>query len=200
MDGTLLDLHFDNYFWCEFLPRHYAEVNQMDLTQVHQEVFSRYHQHRGTLKWYCVDHWSQQLNLNLAELKQQHQDRIRWRPHAEAFLQWLQPQCPLYLVTNAHRSSLDIKCAMTGLDQYFTHVISSHDFQAPKESLAFWQALQTQYSFDPATSLFIDDNCDILTTAQRFGLGHLYSIDQPDSQVAPRQRLPFPTLDFSQYV
>jgi 5'-nucleotidase len=25
MDGTLLDLRFDNYFWAEFLPERYAE-------------------------------------------------------------------------------------------------------------------------------------------------------------------------------
>jgi FMN phosphatase YigB (HAD superfamily) len=25
MDGTLLDLRFDNYFWMEFLPERYAE-------------------------------------------------------------------------------------------------------------------------------------------------------------------------------
>ena len=30
MDGTLLDLHFDNHFWLEHLPRRYAE--QFDLT------------------------------------------------------------------------------------------------------------------------------------------------------------------------
>ncbi|HEC04859.1 MAG TPA: haloacid dehalogenase, partial [Thiothrix sp.] len=24
MDGTLLDLHFDNHFWLEHLPIHYA--------------------------------------------------------------------------------------------------------------------------------------------------------------------------------
>ena len=25
MDGTLLDLHFDNHFWREHMPRRYAE-------------------------------------------------------------------------------------------------------------------------------------------------------------------------------
>ena len=27
MDGTLLDLHFDNHFWLEFLPQRYAELH-----------------------------------------------------------------------------------------------------------------------------------------------------------------------------
>ncbi|HNG60363.1 MAG TPA: haloacid dehalogenase, partial [Cellvibrionaceae bacterium] len=27
MDGTLLDLHYDNYFWLEYLPRAFAAKN-----------------------------------------------------------------------------------------------------------------------------------------------------------------------------
>ena len=29
MDGTLLDLHFDNFFWSEHLPRTYALRHQI---------------------------------------------------------------------------------------------------------------------------------------------------------------------------
>ena len=28
MDGTLLDLHFDNYFWQEYVPQKYAEKHR----------------------------------------------------------------------------------------------------------------------------------------------------------------------------
>ena len=28
MDGTILDLHFDNYFWKEYVPQKYAEKTQ----------------------------------------------------------------------------------------------------------------------------------------------------------------------------
>ena len=28
MDGTLLDLHFDNHFWLEHLPKRYAAIHQ----------------------------------------------------------------------------------------------------------------------------------------------------------------------------
>ena len=27
MDGTLLDLHYDNHFWLEHLPQRYAELH-----------------------------------------------------------------------------------------------------------------------------------------------------------------------------
>ena len=32
MDGTLLDLHFDNYFWTEHLPDIYSRKHQLDET------------------------------------------------------------------------------------------------------------------------------------------------------------------------
>lgn len=31
MDGTLLDLHFDNFFWLEYLPLRYAEQHSLPL-------------------------------------------------------------------------------------------------------------------------------------------------------------------------
>ncbi len=33
MDGTLLDLYFDNHFWQELIPLRYAQQNGMDLVQ-----------------------------------------------------------------------------------------------------------------------------------------------------------------------
>ena len=30
MDGTLLDLHYDNYFWQQHMPRRYAEIHRRD--------------------------------------------------------------------------------------------------------------------------------------------------------------------------
>jgi len=31
LDGTLLDLHFDNHFWLEYVPRCYAEKHDLSL-------------------------------------------------------------------------------------------------------------------------------------------------------------------------
>mgnify|MGYP002053922159 CR=1 FL=1 len=29
LDGTLLDLHFDNHFWVEFVPEHFAQDHRL---------------------------------------------------------------------------------------------------------------------------------------------------------------------------
>ena len=38
MDGTLLDLHFDNHFWLEFVPHKYAELKGIALRRLRLTV------------------------------------------------------------------------------------------------------------------------------------------------------------------
>ena len=68
MDGTLLDLHFDNHFWLQHVPRRYAEATGQPLATATAELMHRYQSVEGTLEWYCVDHWSRELGLDIALL------------------------------------------------------------------------------------------------------------------------------------
>ena len=52
MDGTLLDLHFDNHFWQTHLPRRYAEARGLPAEAGRGELMARYHSRAGTLEWY----------------------------------------------------------------------------------------------------------------------------------------------------
>ena len=58
MDGTLLDLHFDNHFWLEHVPRRYGEKHGMSPAAAKAELYPRFRAIEGTLNWYCVDHWT----------------------------------------------------------------------------------------------------------------------------------------------
>lgn len=183
MDGTLLDLHFDNYFWLEHLPLRYAEKNALNLSEARRHIHELIHEAQGTLQWYCLDHWSQLMAMSIAELKREVAHKIQARPHTMAFLQFLQhSQKRVLLITNAHRDSLDLKLACTDIAPYFHQIISSHDYGAPKESQDFWLALAKAEHFDPARSLFIDDTPRVLASAQLFGIAHLICITEPDSQ------------------
>ena len=42
MDGTLLDLHFDNRFWREHVPARFAAARGLDLAQAREELLARY--------------------------------------------------------------------------------------------------------------------------------------------------------------
>lgn len=185
MDGTLLDLHFDNYFWLEHLPAVYAQRNGLPLADAHQHLAGYFKAHEGTLNWYCLDFWSAALKLNVGELKREVQHKIKIRPFVEGFLTALRSHNKkLVLITNAHQDVLKLKLEVTQINQWLDVVLSSHQFKYPKEHQTFWQRLAQVEPFDPNRTLFIDDTVRILQAAQDFGIRHLLCIHQPDSQQA----------------
>jgi len=185
MDGTLLDLHFDNYFWLEHLPKRYAEIHNVDFATATQRLMENIKQHEGTLQWYCLEFWSKELDVDIRSLKVEIKHKIQIRPHVQEFLTRLRQQHKkCLLVTNAHPQSVSLKLEVTEIDKYLDIIISSHELNHPKEAQEFWQALQVREHFDPARTLFIDDTARILESAKKFGIRHLLGIHQPDSQIA----------------
>ncbi|MGI9275161.1 MAG: GMP/IMP nucleotidase [Endozoicomonas sp.] len=183
MDGTILDLHFDNYFWQEYVPQKYAEKHSISLEQSKTELEPRFSQMYGKLQWYCLDYWEKELDLDIVALKREINHLISFRPHAEAFLQNLRDQGKeVIMITNAHPNSLSIKQERLVMAHYFDRLISSHDFGFPKESQAFWQQLEADISLNRDRALFIDDNIGILDAARTYGIAHLLAIRYPDSQ------------------
>ncbi|MCA6063230.1 GMP/IMP nucleotidase [Thalassolituus marinus] len=193
MDGTLLDLHFDNYFWLDHLPAAYAAHHDMSEEEALSELNKSFVGLRGTLNWYCLDYWTELTGLPIAELKRDVQHKIGFRPHVKDFLQQLRVMGKrTVIVTNAHRDSVNLKMEHTGLDQLVDRIISSHDYQEPKESQAFWDHLRQDENFDPARTLLIDDSQAVLESAARWGIGWLLTIFHPDSQKAPNTDSRFP--------
>ncbi|MFA0809751.1 GMP/IMP nucleotidase [Microbulbifer epialgicus] len=195
MDGTLLDLHYDNHFWLDHLPRRYAQVHGLDPEQALHKLQQEINARRGTLEWYCLDFWAETLELDILSILREIEGRIALRPHTEAFLQGLQQLCkPTFLVTNAHRQGLNHKLEITGIDRWFDDIISSHDYGHAKESCYFWQALREEVEFDPKRTLFVDDNQSVLAAAQDYGIAHLLCIRQPDSRGPRREITDFPAI------
>src|SRR3989304_5358299 len=88
-DGTLLDLHFDNQFWQELIPRRYAERRGLDVHTAKSVLSRVFERSTGTLNWYCLDYWTRELGLDIALLKREVAHLIALRPHAVEFLQAL---------------------------------------------------------------------------------------------------------------
>ena len=195
MDGTLLDLHFDNYFWLDHLPRLYAEKHGIPEADATSALHGRFDGRQGTLDWYSLDYWSAQLDMDVPSLKQELRHMIRLRPHALEFLQRLHagPR-EVVLVTNAHRKTLDIKMAQVDITPWFDRMVVSHDLAAPKEDQAFWHALQALHPFNPARTLLIDDTESVLQSAHDYGIAHLLTLLQPDSQLQKRLDTRFPGI------
>lgn len=195
MDGTLLDLHYDNYFWLEHLPRRYSEIKGCEVNQVRADLHGRYQRMRGTLDWYCLEYWQRELDIDLVALKHEVIHKVRFRPGAEDFLLWLRGSGKrIFLVSNAHRFSIDLKFEYLQLHAYFDYVCSSHDYQSPKEQQDFWQAFQADIPFRVEKALFIDDNIDVLNSARLYGIGQLISIEQPDLSKPSQPQAGYPQI------
>ncbi|AWM59495.1 GMP/IMP nucleotidase YrfG [Pseudomonas sp. SCT] len=183
MDGTLLDLHFDNHFWLELLPQRYAELHGISRAMAELELAPLFNEHVGKLTWYCLDYWTRELNLPIREMKREIAELIALRPSADDFLAALREAGKrVVLITNAHRDSLSLKLEKVELAPWFDRLISSHDYGYPKEEPQFWHALRQDLDFDPARALFIDDSLPILRSAERFGIAHLLAVREPDSR------------------
>ena len=200
MDGTLLDLQFDNYFWHEFVPLKYSELHGLNLIQAKQLLKQRYRSKAGTLEWYCTDYWSKNLQLNIPELKREISHQIKIFPNVKEFLRMLiKINKRVVMVTNAHRDSLDIKLQHLNLHSYFDNIVSSHDFGCPKEEARFWNKLNQTEPHNNAETLFMDDNLTVLAAAEAHGIEHLITIKRPDTSLPAQDTLHYRAIsDFSE--
>ena len=134
MDGTLLDLHFDNYFWLEHVPKRYAERRNLSLDRAKQELLQRYKAVEGTMDWYCLDYWSGELGMDVPVLKEEVDHLIAVHPYVTEFLDAVRGSGRrTVLVTNAHGKSLALKMRRTRLGGHLHALVCAHDLGLPKE-------------------------------------------------------------------
>ena len=195
MDGTLLDLHYDNHFWLEHLPLRYSEKKSISLKAAKDKLKADYLAVAGTIQWYCLDYWSERTGMPIQSLKREVQHLIQLRSDANDFLLALKAAGKdIVLVTNAHPDALSLKIECTQLDQYFDTLYSTHDFGVTKESQLLWQRLQNKHGFDCNKTLFIDDSIEILKSAQQYGIKYLLAVANPDSKKADNIITDFSTI------
>jgi HAD superfamily hydrolase (TIGR01509 family) len=196
MDGTLLDLGFDNWFWGEYLPAHWAGKRGCTLADAIRELQPRFAAAHGRLDWYCIDFWSRELELDLRALTHAAGARVRWIPGAEEFLERLGRLGKWrVLLTNAHPATLAIKDSFAGVVPRLDAAYSSHDFGAPKEHPDFWPRFAAARAFDRARTLLVDDNVAVLAAARDYGIGWLCEIRRPDLQRPARTAAEFHGVD-----
>lgn len=189
MDGTVLDLAFDNYVWLQLIPERYAEANEMTVDEARAYVLGQAKARQGRLEWYCLDHWSELLGLDVLGLHRGVNDRIRFLPGALEFLQTVRANdVRVLLVTNSHPGTLDLKDEVTGLSVHFDAIYTSHEFGFAKETQDFWNALQEEERFERDTTLFVDDSHYVLDSAATWGIGMLVEVLRPDTTVTKVRR------------
>ena len=195
MDGTLLDLHFDNHFWQEHVPHRYAEKHGLTPAAAKDILVPRFRRAEGTLDWYCVDYWTRELGLDIALLKEEVDHLIAVHPHVIDFLDAVRTLGRrLVLVTHAHGKSLSLKLARTQLGGHFDAVVCAHDLGLPKEHPPFWDKMQRVEPFDPGHALLIDDSLPVLRSARSYGIAQLLAVKHPDSKGPPKDHGEFAAI------
>ncbi|GIU15132.1 MULTISPECIES: GMP/IMP nucleotidase [unclassified Shewanella] len=201
MDGTLLDLHFDNHFWMQLIPKELSQQRGISVKEAGEWVEQCYTHVEGTLNWYCLDYWEQQMGLDIMSLHRTLVDRIQLRQDSMPFLEALQNAGKSrILVTNAHPKNLMLKLEHTDLGLGLDEMISSHETGYPKEHPEFWVQLFERFNLQPSRCLFIDDNEAILQAARLAGVGYQLGISNPDSQKPNKIFNDFPAIEDYHYL
>ena len=187
MDGTLLDLNYDNQIFAHRLPAAFAKHHELTLEAASQQLGDHMAKVSGTMDFYRLNYWRDLTGLDILALHEQAANLICFLPGAAEFLGRLSEHGKRTLiVTNADRQSFAIKDRVLRLSPRVNQVISSHDLGIPKEENAFWVWLAEQHDLNPSTTLFVDDTARILRAAETFGIAHTLAVAQPDQQRPPR--------------
>ncbi|MBI4838339.1 MAG: GMP/IMP nucleotidase [Nitrospirae bacterium] len=195
MDGTLLDLYFDDYFWVHLVPEKYAEKHNMTFGAAKDLLYNTYKSHEKTLNWCDIDFWSRELHLDIPALKEQIRHLIEVHPHVIDFLKMLRKhRKKIFLVTNAHYKTVNIKFKKTQIGRYFDSVLCSFDAGYPKEDIEFWHNAQKILKFDKEKTLFIDDTEDVLITAKAYGIKYLLFKATANSRAEPKKSRKFSVI------
>jgi putative hydrolase of the HAD superfamily len=197
MDGTLLDKYFDDYFWEEYVPTVFAEVNDLSPEEAHTTLLARYQRVESTLQWTDLDYWSEQLQLDIPELKCRIDHLIQVHPYVIDFLKFTQSiGKDIHLVTNAHSKTLEIKMRKTALGPWFTRIICSEEVGEAKEHPEFWGNLEKILGFDKERTLLADDTLKVLRSARDAGIRHLIHVARPSSRLPVQFSREFPSITY----
>lgn len=184
MDGTLLDRHFDNFFFEEELPRRYALLHRLSFEESRDRLMAMYRSVEGELAWTDLNYWTRRIGIDVVAMHKELDHMIGFLPGAEEFLRHLrQLGKKVTIVTNAHSTGVSVKAAKTGLDRHVDRIVDAFEVGYLKMRPEYWPTCQRLLGFDPSRSLFMDDDEGCLTAAKEFGVVHLVHSAKSSSQL-----------------
>ena len=184
MDGTLLDRHFDNFFFEEELPRRYAMLHGLAFEESRDRLMAMYRSVEGELAWTDLDYWTRRVGIDVVAMHKELDHMIGFLPGAEEFLRHLgQLGKRVTIVTNAHSTGVSVKAAKTGLDRHVDRIVDAFEVGYLKMRPEYWPTCQRLLGFDPSRSLFMDDDQGCLQAAKAFGVAHLVHSAKSSSQL-----------------
>jgi len=197
MDGTLLDKHFDDYFWEQYVPEHYSLKHDLSIEDARKELLNRYRKVENTLCWTDLDYWSEQLGLDIPELKTGLNHLISVHPYVPEFLHFCRETGKkVFLVTNAHPKTLSIKLEKTSIGHRFERIVCADEIGLAKEQKEFWQRLEGLLRYDRTSTMLADDTEKVLRAAEKYGMGLLIYVARPSSMKPVEYSPRYPSIEY----
>ena len=138
MDGTILDLNYDNHVWNQALPSAYAEKHSINEEAARSKLIGHMQEIHGTIDFYSFPYWAQYTGLDITALHRGFTELIQFRPGAMAFLKWAKTKKKETIIaTNAHPESIQIKNEVSALSSHVNHITSSINMDTQKKLLNF---------------------------------------------------------------
>lgn len=192
MDGTLLDRHFDDFFFEDALPTRYAAKYHLSFEDAQRKLIALYRSKKEQLEWADLHYWTRELSIDLVALHEEFAPLIRYHKDTETFFRFLRrTRKHASIVTNSHDEGLKIKIARTGLDHCVDRIVNAFEIGCLKRHQEFWSRVQPLLGFDPARTLYVDDDEACLEAARKHGIHHLVHRCTPNSQLEPRPSTQF---------
>ena len=186
LDGVILDTSYDNYFWQKHIPLVYAKkksISEKDAISITHALFNF---KKKSKDWYDVVYWSNILDIDIVQEKKKKENMtlISIKQGSLEVLSKLKNlNKKLFLVTNAHRKTLDIKLSKFDLSKYFDQLVCSHELGYVKENIQFWHILRNRLDIDYDKSVLVEDTFDNITSAYHAGLNNFIYISNVNKNI-----------------
>jgi putative hydrolase of the HAD superfamily len=196
MDGTLLDRHFDNFFFEEELPRRYAKMKGLSFDASREELMAMYRSVEGELAWTDLHYWSNRVGIDVVAMHRELQHLIGFLPGAEEFLTAVRRRGKrLVVLTNAHHAGVAVKVAKTGLDRYVDRIVDAFEVGYLKMRTDYWPACRLLVGFDPSRSLYVDDDEACLLAASEYGIAAIIHSAKSSSHLPAARSANFRSIE-----
>ena len=185
LDGVILDTSYDNHFWQIHIPDVYAKKKSISMEDSIKVTHSLFNYKKKTKDWYDIDYWSNILDIDIKaeKEKKENMNRMSYKEGAIEVLNKMKKlNKELYLVTNAHKKTLEIKLQKFHIKKYFKQMICSHELGYIKEDIQFWHVLRTKLNINYSKSLLIEDTMDNISSAYHACLRNfIYITDEKET-------------------
>jgi len=184
LDGTLIDINFDELIWFEEIPKLYAEKYKLPIEKAKEKVFAEYHKEKGNLGWVDIDFWFDKFGLTeadkfLSDLKH----NIKLFPEVKKSIFDLSKNYKLIIITRASKKFMDLKLDVENLKDYFSDVFSTvHHFKTLKKDEEIYKKVIKKLDINPEEMAHIGDHLEFdFNIPRKLGI-NAYYLDREKSK------------------